>query len=94
MSDTRCVASAGIDALEEIRAAGHGPWSPEALAEDASAMAEFERNGEGIPFDEVVAWIESWGTASELPAPKPRRDHHLAACLLRISTVCDLFSLR
>lgn len=59
--------------LEAMRAKGHGPWSPEALAEDARTIAEFERTGEGVPFDEVVAWVKSWGSASELPTPKPRR---------------------
>ncbi len=61
------------DALEAMRAAGRGPWSPAALAEDARTIAAFEQTGEGIPFDEVAAWIESWGTACELPAPKTRR---------------------
>ena len=59
--------------MEAMRAKSRGPWSPEALAEDTRAMAEFERTGEGIPFDEVVGWIKSWGTVSEQPAPKPRR---------------------
>ncbi len=59
--------------LEAMRAKGRGPWSPEALAEDARTIAEFEQTGEGIPFEEVVTWIRSWDTASELPKPKPRR---------------------
>jgi hypothetical protein len=58
--------------LEAMRAKGRGPWSPEALAQDARTIAEFERTGEGVPFDEVVAWVRSWGTASELPTPKIR----------------------
>jgi hypothetical protein len=73
MSETKRVDAAGINVLTELRASSRGPWSPEVLAEDARAMADFERTGEGIPYEEVVAWIESWGTASELPAPKPRR---------------------
>jgi predicted transcriptional regulator len=59
--------------MEAMHAKSRGPWSPDALAEDARALAEFEQTGEGIPFEEVVAWIESWGTVGELPAPKPRR---------------------
>ena len=41
--------------------------------EDARAVAEFERTGEGVPGEEVIAWIESWGTENELPMPKPRK---------------------
>ena|ERR1700761_8993025 len=59
--------------LEAMRAAGRGPWSPDALAEDMRAAADFERTGEGIPFDEVVSWMKSWGSGNELPRPKPRR---------------------
>lgn len=49
------------------------PWSPESLAEDARRLAEFEHTRMGVTWDEVKAWVESWGTATELPAPKPRR---------------------
>jgi hypothetical protein len=27
----------------------------------------------GVPWSEVRAWMETWGTADELPAPKPRK---------------------
>jgi len=60
-------------ALEAMRAAGDGPWSPEALAEDRQRLAEFRRTREGVPWDEVKAWMLSWGTPNELPAPKPRK---------------------
>ena len=59
--------------LEAMRAAGEGPWSPEVLAEDQRRLAEFERTREGIPWDEVKAWMLSWGTEHELPPPKPRK---------------------
>ena len=59
--------------LAEMRTRGQGPWSPEALAEDARQLAEFERTREGVPWDEIKAWMESWGTPNELPAPKPRK---------------------
>jgi len=59
--------------LEAMRAAGRGPWTPEALAEDARALAEFERTGEGVPWEEIKAWMDSWGTPNELPKPKPRK---------------------
>jgi hypothetical protein len=59
--------------LAHMRANGEGPWSPEALEEDARRLAEFERTRMGVPWDEVKAWIESWGKPSELPQPKPRK---------------------
>jgi len=59
--------------LATMRAKGEGPWSAEALAEDARRLAEFERTREGVPWDEVKAWMESWGTPNELLAPKPRK---------------------
>lgn len=49
------------------------PWSPESSAEDARRLAEFERTRMGVPWEEVKAWMESWGTANELPPPKPRK---------------------
>ncbi len=59
--------------LESMRAAGRGPWAPEILAEDARRLAEFERTREGVPWEEVRAWMQSWGTGGELPPPKPRK---------------------
>ena len=58
--------------VEEMRERGRGPWSPQALAEDGRTMAGFEETGEGYPLDEITAWMESWGTADELPTPRPR----------------------
>jgi hypothetical protein len=59
--------------LEAMRENGEGPWSPEMLAEDARHLAEFNRTRMGVPWDEVKAWMQSWGTSNELPAPKPRK---------------------
>lgn len=59
--------------LEALRAEGHGPWAPDILAEDARRLGDFERTGEGVPWDEVRAWMRSWGTPDELPPPKPRK---------------------
>ncbi len=56
-----------------MRAAGQGPWSPEIMAEDARRLADFERSREGVSWDEIKAWMESWGTPDELPPPKPRK---------------------
>src|SRR6476646_6236916 len=59
--------------LEAMRAAGRGPWAPEILAEDARRLDEFNRTREGVPWDEVRAWMQSWGTGHELQVPKPRK---------------------
>jgi len=56
-----------------MRRAGRGPWAPEVLAEDACRFAASERAGEGVPWDEVKTWMQSWGTGEELPPPKPRK---------------------
>jgi len=58
--------------LEALRAAGRGPWAPEILAEDARRLAEFPKTREGVPWGEIKAWMQSWGTENELPPPKPR----------------------
>ena len=60
-------------ALEAMREQGRGPWTPQALAEDARTMAGFDENGEGFAIDEIAAWMESWGTTDEMPMPRPRR---------------------
>jgi hypothetical protein len=60
----------------ELRAlceAGNGPWAPEVLAEDARRLAEFRRTREGASWEDVKAWMESWGTPNELPPPKLRK---------------------
>jgi hypothetical protein len=59
--------------FESMRATGRGPWAPEVLAEDARRLAEYERTGKGVPWEEVRAWMRSWGSQNELPPPKPRK---------------------
>jgi predicted transcriptional regulator len=59
--------------LAQMRASAEGPWSPEALAEDQHRLAEFERTRMSVPWEEVEAWLQSWGTPNRLPTPKPRR---------------------
>jgi predicted transcriptional regulator len=34
------------------------------------AMAEFDGGFEGIPHEQVDAWLVSWGTENELPPPQ------------------------
>ncbi len=36
----------------------------------AKARAEIAA-GKGVPHEEVINWLESWGTLNELPPPKP-----------------------
>jgi hypothetical protein len=69
--------------LEKMRAEGRGPWSPEALAEDAAAWREYERDGIGVPWEDVKAWMESLGTPNELPPPVPRKLQSSEFALLR-----------
>ena len=43
------------------------------IEEDLRRLREFERTGEAVPWEEVKAWVESWGAAKELPRPQPRK---------------------
>lgn len=43
------------------------------VAHIKAALAEDEEGGPGVPHEEVVRWIESWGTDHELPRPKPKK---------------------
>lgn len=60
-------------AMAAMRNDGHGPWAADVLAEDARRVAEFQRTREGVPWSEIKAWMQGWGTPSESPAPKPRK---------------------
>jgi predicted transcriptional regulator len=42
---------------------------------EARAIEQAEADvsaGRLVPHDEVVKWLKSWGTADELPCPKPQ----------------------
>ena len=47
--------------------------SEEDLAELEARGCEWERDRMGVPAEEVFGWMKSWGTANELPPPRPRR---------------------
>src|SRR5437588_419431 len=43
------------------------------VAHIKEALEEDESGAPGVPHQQVVAWMESWGTDHELPPPKPKR---------------------
>jgi predicted transcriptional regulator len=43
------------------------------IEEDHRRLDEFKRTRLAIPLGEVKAWVESWGSANELPRPEPRK---------------------
>jgi predicted transcriptional regulator len=43
------------------------------VEEDLRRLRDFERTGMAVPFEDVKAWVESWGTAHELAPPRPRK---------------------
>jgi predicted transcriptional regulator len=43
------------------------------IEEDLRRLREFERTGEAVPAEDVLMWVESWGTPHELPRPLPRK---------------------
>ena len=73
LADVACNEEALPAEFADMRARGEGPWSPEALEEDERRLAEFQRTRLGVPWEEVKAWMLSWGSPNELPVPKPRK---------------------
>ncbi len=55
------------------------------LAERRAYLAAIEEGlrdideGDTIPGDEIIAWMESWGTENELPPPSTRREKKKAS---------------
>ena len=43
------------------------------VAHIKAALAEDEAGAPSVPHEEVVRWIESWGTDHELPQPEPKK---------------------
>jgi predicted transcriptional regulator len=58
------------DDLEAMRAAGEVPWSKEAFAELDRRWAAVQAGEPTVPHEEVVRWLETWGT----PAFRPWAD--------------------
>ena len=49
------------------------PMDGPAVEDDIRRLENFERTGQAVPAAEVKAWIDSWGTANELPRPQLRK---------------------
>jgi RHH-type transcriptional regulator, rel operon repressor / antitoxin RelB len=43
------------------------------VAHIKAALAEDEEGTPGVPHEEVVRWMESWGTDDELPRPETKK---------------------
>lgn len=43
------------------------------VAEDRRRLDAFRQTRAAVPLGEVKTWVASWGTASELPRPAPRK---------------------
>jgi len=43
------------------------------VAHIRAAVAEDEAGGTSVPHDEVVRWLQSWGTHQELPRPQAKK---------------------
>jgi hypothetical protein len=47
--------------------------SPKEEARLDQMAREDVASGTGVPLDEAIAWVESWGQTEELPVPKARK---------------------
>ena len=66
--DAAAVVADAVDLLDSVVNV-EGPD----IEEDLRRLREFERTGEAVPWDEVNAWVKSWGTSNELPRPQARK---------------------
>jgi hypothetical protein len=59
---------------EAQRAAEALGWSEsDDPAIDEAIAADYDRTGIAVPWEEVRAWMKSWGSENELPAPIARK---------------------
>ena len=54
-------------------ALGDDPIERRGVEEDEAAVADFEHTGMGVPWEDMRDWMNSWGTANELPRPQSRK---------------------
>jgi hypothetical protein len=47
-------------------------WS-ESVEQDLADLKDYEKTGEGIPWEEVEPWLKSLATDAPLPRPQPRK---------------------
>ena len=59
------LASEAIDSYVERNA-----WQ---VARIRESLEEVRSGAPGVPHEEVVKWMKSWGTKHELPRPKPKK---------------------
>ena len=59
-----------LEGFFEEAAAG---WIDPELEADRAALDRFERTRMGVPWEEVEAWMMSWGTDNPLPKPQVRK---------------------
>jgi hypothetical protein len=59
--------------LQALRGAAEGPWAADVLAEDERRLADYRRTREAASWEDVKAWMQTWGKPGELPVPKPRK---------------------
>lgn len=45
----------------------------ESWDEDIAEIEEYDRTGIAVAWEDVEAWMKSWGTADELAPPEPRK---------------------
>ncbi|HLY47483.1 MAG TPA: CopG family ribbon-helix-helix protein [Stellaceae bacterium] len=43
------------------------------VAHIRAALAEDEEGAPGVPHEEVMRWMKSWGTDRKLPRPEPKK---------------------
>ena len=63
------VATVLADAVALLVSVSAGPD----VSEDRRRLEAFERTGLAVPFDDMKAWVASWGSENELPRPQARK---------------------
>jgi predicted transcriptional regulator len=68
----RVIADRMIDQIEGPDDIGSGLVDPDPAIDDRIVRETIER-GDGIPLDDVLTWLDSWGKPDERPVPASRR---------------------
>lgn len=59
-----------VEMVHEVRRMRLTAWQ---IVHIKEALAESKSGLPGVPHEEVVKWMESWGTDHELPRPEPKK---------------------